>query len=111
MPKIFISYRREDTSGHAGRLYADLIRALDRDSVFMDIDSLAPGEDFPTRIEQTIGASDVALIVIGSRWLTSMNDQGQRRLDDPADWVRRETDAALHSRARVVPVLVQDARM
>jgi hypothetical protein len=47
--QIFISYRRDDASHPAGRLYDHL--ALNFPSrIFMDIDNLNPGEDFAEAI-------------------------------------------------------------
>jgi len=37
MRAIFISYRREDAEGQAGRLFNDLARYFGEDSVFMDV--------------------------------------------------------------------------
>ena len=37
MGSIFLSYRREDTEGQAGRLYDDLVTVFGSDSVFMDV--------------------------------------------------------------------------
>lgn len=45
MSGIFLSYRRDDSSGYAGRLFADLTRNVGRDRVFMDIETLEPGVD------------------------------------------------------------------
>ncbi len=42
MPRIFISYRRDDSAAHAGRLYDRLIDHFDQQSVFMDVDTIQP---------------------------------------------------------------------
>jgi hypothetical protein len=44
--KVFISYRRDDTSGEAGHLAADLRKQLGRVNVFIDIDTIAPRGGF-----------------------------------------------------------------
>ena len=54
MGGVFISYRRDDSAGHAGRLYDRLVDEIDDDTVFMDIGTLEPGVDFGERIEQAV---------------------------------------------------------
>jgi TIR domain len=110
MPGIFISYRREDSSGHAGRI-GDRLRQRFGDLVFQDVDNIADGEVFETVIDRALGACDVALIVIGRNWLTSTDQAGRRRLDDPGDWVRTEIRMVLSRNIRVIPVLVGGAAM
>jgi len=107
---IFINYRREGSSGHSGRLF-DALRGHFAGRLFMDIDTLEPGVDFVEAIEQAVGSCEVLIVVIGREWLTIKDAAGQRRLDDPADFVRLEVEAALGRKVRVIPVLVQDATM
>jgi hypothetical protein len=110
-PKVFISYRREDTAGHAGRLFDAITARYGDRHVFMDVD-LAPGVDFAERITETIGASDVLLVIIGPRWTTVARDGGEPRLSDPRDYVRLEVETALQQpRVKVIPVLVAGAQM
>jgi hypothetical protein len=108
--RIFLSYRREDTSGYAGRLFDALTEAFGRGAVFMDIDTLAPGQDFVHVIDAALQGCEVALVLIGPRWLT-VHDQTQRRLDSPDDLVRLEIEAALSRGVRVLPILVGGAAM
>ena len=49
--------------------------------------------------------------MIGKRWLSATDNKGNRRLDDPNDFVRLEIAAALSRDIPVVPVLVHDAVM
>jgi hypothetical protein len=51
------------------------------------------------------------LVLIGRHWVGATNETGQRRLDDPNDFVRLEVAAALKRNIRVIPVLVQHAQM
>ena len=111
MQGIFISYRREDSAGHAGRLFDRLCTYFGKDSVFMDVEGIEAGVDFVETIEQAVGGCDVLLAVIGRGWLDSKNSQGDRRLDDPQDFIRLETAAALARKVRVIPVLVEGAQM
>src|ERR1700674_3791573 len=77
----------------------------------MDVDSVDLGEDFVKTIEETVGSCDVLIAVIGKGWLTSCDQEGQRRLDNPEDFVRIEIATALKRDIRVIPVLVDGASM
>jgi TIR domain len=108
--QIFISYRREDSSGQAGRLYDSLSDHFGGDNVFIDLDAIGPGEDFAEVIDEALQRCDVVLVVIGNRWL-AVEREGLRRLDDPNDYLRIEIEHSLSRAPRVIPVLVQDAEM
>jgi hypothetical protein len=109
--KIFISYRRDDSAGYAGRLFDYLSARFGSRNVFMDIDTIEPGDDFRKVVKNAVGTCDVVLVMIGKRWLDMTDAQGQR-LADPNDWVRVEVATALADPdIRVIPVLVRDARM
>ena len=111
MPGIFISYRREDTSGEAGRLAADFGERFGRSNVFFDID-MGAGIDFEERIHRALETCHVTLVLIGNRWLTVALPDGKRRIDHEGDYVRREIAQALgRPDVAVVPVLVEGARM
>jgi hypothetical protein len=111
MTSAFISYRREDSSGWAGRLAAALRNSFGADQVFVDINTLEPGSDYTEAIEQRLASVDMLLAVIGPQWLSVHDKKGQRRLDDPKDLVRIEIAKALGRGIRVVPVLVGGATM
>lgn len=111
MPDIFISYRREDTSGYAGRLYDQISAHFGRDHVFMDVADLEPGSDFVDTIEKKVGTCDALIALIGKNWLTVKDDQNQVRLSRPGDFVSVEIAAALKRNIEVVPVLVGGAKM
>ena len=111
MQGIFISYRREESAGHAGRVYDHLRERFGRDRVFMDVAAIEPGLDFVEAIDQAVASCKVLLVIIGRKWLDCTDTAGQRRLDDPKDFIRLEVGAALRRNIRVVPVLVQDAEM
>ena len=108
---IFLSYRRDDTAGEAGRLAEHLVRRFGQDRVFIDIDTIAPGTDFTTELERALVGTTVVLVIIGRRWLTAADADGRRRLDVPDDFVRREIVTALQRGTRLIPVLVQNATM
>jgi hypothetical protein len=111
MAGIFISYRREDTGGHAGRIYDRLNRHFGRHRVFIDVDTIEPGVDFMEAIQEKVGSCDVLITVIGRGWLSCMDENGRRRLDDERDFVRIEVGTALARRVRVIPVLMAGAQM
>jgi hypothetical protein len=111
MRAIFISYRRDDSEGQAGRLYDDLSRTFGNSSVFMDVAAIEPGLDFRKVIDHNVASCGVLLALIGPTWLDSKDESGQRRLDNPMDFVRLETASALKRDIPVVPVLVHGAKM
>jgi TIR domain len=111
MRAIFISYRREDSEGHAGRLFRDLCDRFGKGVVFMDVAGIEPGRDFRRVIDQQVASCGVLLAIIGKDWLTVADEKGQRRLDDPIDFVRIETATALKRDIPVVPILVHGARI
>jgi hypothetical protein len=80
---------------------------LGKDQVFLDIDSINPGFDFVKYISQQVGACDVLIVIIGNGWLTASNEQNERRLEDPNDFVRIEIETALNRDIPVIPVLVR----
>ena len=108
---IFISYRRDDTEGQSGRLYDDLARRFGDGAVFMDVAGIEAGRDFRKVIDENVASCGVLLAVIGPTWLDAKDETGVRRLDNPMDFVRLETAAALKRDIPVVPVLVRGARM
>lgn len=106
---IFISYRRDDSRHAAGRLVDRLAQTFRRDQLFMDVDTIEPGLDFLKVIDDRVAACDVMLAVMGPGWVDARDETGQRRLDNPDDFVRREIEAALARDVRVIPVLVDGA--
>jgi hypothetical protein len=67
--KIFINYRRVDTLPTAGRLYEWLAKTFGRKNLFMDVDTIPIGVEFPDYIVAKVGACKVILALIGPRWL------------------------------------------
>ena len=109
--RIFISYRRQETAWPARQLYDVLVEHFPAEQVFKDVDNIEPGEDFVERITAAVGLCDVLLALIGAQWLTMTDEKGQRRLDNPEDYVRLEIETALTRKIRVIPILVDEARM
>jgi hypothetical protein len=107
---IFVSYRRDDTSGEARSIYQRLDHPFP-DRLFMDVDSITRGRDFGLVLTETLNRCSVMLVLVGRRWLDARDDSGKRKLDDPNDFVRLEIAAALKRNIPVIPVLIQGARM
>ncbi len=107
MSLIFISYRRSDSIDVTGRIYEHLTRVLTRHHVFKDVFSIAIGDDFRTKIAESLKDCRLFLVVIGDHWLNSASEDGQRRLDNPNDYVRIEIETALNQPGTVViPVII-----
>jgi hypothetical protein len=108
---IFISYRRDDDSAFVGRLYDYLERDFTAKRLFIDIENIKGGQDFPTIIDEKVAQSDVLLAVIGNDWVSLTDEKGHRRLDDKDDFLRLEIESALKRNKRIIPVLIGDAKM
>lgn len=106
MAGVFINYRGDDSLTAAPLIDGVLAGRFGRDSVFLDSRSIPPGADFVEELLGRLRDCDVLLVVIGPRWLTVADEAGRRRLDDPADWVRREIVEAFALGMRVIPVLL-----
>jgi hypothetical protein len=110
--KIFISYRRGDDPGSAGRLFDALKDTFETDQLFIDVDNIEPGLDFVQVIQERIAQSQILLAVIGKYWGDARDEvDGSRRLDNPSDSVRIEIESALDQNKRVIPVLVGGGKM
>jgi len=110
-PAIFLSYRRADTRGHAGRLADALEACFGAGSVFQDIETIAPGRNFAEAIAMAIADCRVLVVLIGDTWASERDAQGALRLADPDDFVRLEVVSALRAGKPVLPVFVERARM
>src|SRR5438132_5021879 len=104
--KIFISYRREDSAGHAGRVHDRLQNEFSSDLVFMDVDAVPLGANFLKVLQDAVANCDVLLAVIGPSWLHACDREGKRRLENPNDYVRIEIAAALERDIPVIPILI-----
>ncbi|MFZ5911217.1 MAG: SUMF1/EgtB/PvdO family nonheme iron enzyme [Chloroflexota bacterium] len=109
--RIFISYRRVDSGGYAGRIYDRLAARFGEDAVFMDVDDIPAGLDFVEVLQNAVQSCDALAALIGRNWLDARDEAGGRRLDNPEDFVRVEIAAALERGIRVIPVLVDGAPM
>ena len=110
-PKLFISYRRDDSAGHAGRVHDRLQREFGRDLLFMDVDSIPLGTNFVKVIGDEVAKCDALLALIGPGWLDAHDEKGKRRLENPDDFLRVEIGPALKRGIRVVPILLEGTRV
>jgi hypothetical protein len=109
--RIFVSYRRVEAAYPASWLYEHLVARFGRDQVFKDVDSIDLGDDFAEAITTAVGTCAALLALIGPQWLTVADEAGNRRLDDPDDFVRLEIEAALERRVRAIPILLDNATL
>jgi TIR domain len=109
--KVFISYRRDDSAGHAGRLMDRLKAELGRDLLFMDVEGIPFGSNFEKVLHEEVAKCGVLIAIIGPTWSDARDENGNRRLDDPKDFVRMEIAAALQRDIPVIPILLDGAKM
>jgi hypothetical protein len=107
--KVFISYRRDDSAGYAGRVHDRLAHEFGSDLLFMDVDSVPLGVNFIKVLRDEVAKCEVLLAVIGPNWLNANDEAGHRRLDHPHDFVRIEIAAALQRNISVIPILLDGA--
>jgi hypothetical protein len=110
MPKITVSYRRDDSEAITGRIFDRLVAHYGKSAVFRDIDNIPAGVDFRKHIDEALQETDALIVVIGRRWMGSAKP-GNSRIQDEADPVRIEVESALKRGVAVIPVLVGGARM
>ena len=110
MPKIFVSYRREDDAS-AGRLGDELVRVFGQENVVMGVENIPPGTDVVEHLVHELFRSDAMLVVIGPRWAEARDEAGNRRLDDPNDHVAMAIETALFRNIRVIPVLIGETKI
>lgn len=106
--RVFISYRREDTTLWAGELAKALSVMLGPQQVFFDVGSDSPGMDFRNLINKAMAKSSIAAVVIGKNYFAS-NADGQRRIDNHNDWVHAELRAAIAQDKPLRVILVGSA--
>jgi Domain of unknown function (DUF6777)/TIR domain len=109
-PGVFISYRRKESSSFAGRLYDRLVQRLGEARVFMDVDSIKPGQDWTEAISHAVAQCGLMLVLIGHQW-AQVRTGSSARISDTDDYVRLEIEAAFDQDIPIIPVLLEDATM
>jgi formylglycine-generating enzyme required for sulfatase activity len=109
--KVFISYRRDDAGHAAGRVHDRLEREFGADLLFIDVDAIPLGVNFTKVLRDEVAKCDVLLALIGPNWLNIRDEEGNRRLDNRADFLRIEIATALQRDIPVIPILLDGARM
>jgi SAM-dependent methyltransferase len=104
--KIFVSYRRIDTSWAAGRLCDYLRTQFHENHIFHDIDSITIGQDFVEIIEKALISCEVVLVIIGRNWVREIKKRANEE-----DWVRKEIATAINLERTIIPVLIDGAKM
>ena len=111
MTQIFLNYRTDDEPFGVQLLDRELSAQFGDDVVFLASKSIELGDDWERRMLAAVGESDAVLVIMGRNWLDARDDHNRRRLDDPADVVRREILAGLDQGKRVIPVRLAVPRL
>jgi hypothetical protein len=110
LPKIIISYRRQDSQDMAMRIRDVLAPHYGEESVFTDVDSIPLGTDFLEHLNAELASCDAVIAVVGPRWLDGGHGPGHG-VHEETDFVRIEVEAALNRKIPVIPALVPGAAM
>ena len=112
MAQIFISYRRVDSNAITSRIYDRFVAAFGKNNVFKDVDNIPLGRDFRGVLRVATAQCQVMIVVIGPDWVNAKDASGNRRLENPDDFVRIEVEAGLQrDEILVIPLLVEGAQM
>ena len=109
--RTFISYRRQDAQQEAHKIYDTFADKFGGKNVFLDVDFIRPGENFRAILKECLDSCYVLLALIGPEWVGAKDNEGNRRLEDPKDYVCLEIASALSEAREVVPLLIRGARM
>jgi hypothetical protein len=108
---IFINYRSTDVPYGASFLDNALVHHFGAGQVFRDSRSIDPGDLFDPKIMKAVREAAAVLAVIGPNWPGQRNENGQRQIDDPSDFIHRELAEAHEHGVRIVPVLMETPRL
>jgi tetratricopeptide (TPR) repeat protein len=106
---IFINYRTVDAAFGAAATYELLAERLDRQRIFLDNQSLAPGHEYPRLLRAALESTRVLLVLIGPNWMSTDPAGSWLLIERDRDWVRYEIRRALEREIAVIPVLLDDA--
>jgi hypothetical protein len=109
---IFLSYRRDEDAHVAGRIFDHLEREFGEGRIFFDVEGIPLGTDFRNHIRTVILKSQALVAVIGRKWASRFRNYwslpGSFR---SIDYVRTEIELALEHNVRILPLLVDGAKM
>ena len=105
-PRVFLSYRRQDSQSITDRIYDSLVSKLGKKNVFKDVDSIAGGANIKNVIHDSINRVSFLVVVIGPNWEGKTSIDDKQRIDSDDDWVRLEVQSAFDKNIPVIPVLV-----
>jgi hypothetical protein len=108
MPTVFLSYRRSDTGGEAGRLADSFQHRIGSSLAFRDVADIPPGAQFDSTLDKELSAAKIVLVLIGPAWLTELQ---QRLGQSEVDYLRVEVAASLARGKRVIPLLLNGATL
>ena len=108
--KYSFSYRRSDAPAATGRIWDKLAHSFGGQQRLQGRWFDFARGDFDKTIEDALNSSDVFLLIIGPTWLTALDEDGNQRISNPEDYVRRELLAARRSGIRIIPLVVDVQR-
>lgn len=111
MTQVFLNYRRTDEPFGVAMIDQKLSARFGSEAVFLASKSIELGSRWESEMFDAVTRSTALLAVIGRRWLDERNAEGDRRIDDPQDFVRREILLAMELGKKVIPVRLETPRM
>jgi hypothetical protein len=108
---IFISYRRSDSKSDARSICQRLEKSFGKRKIFIDVDSIRPGENFQTVLKRDLEKCNSMVVVIGPRWLELLKSFDRVESKKNLDYARLEVASALERKLPIFPVLVDGATM
>jgi hypothetical protein len=132
--QIFISYRRATDAWAVDKLRDELVGAFGEKNIFLDQDTIASGDDWEQRIDDSVRGAAAVVVVFSAQWYGQPKEPAagadaalvappdgaappgpaaatrrQRRIDDPNDKLRRELEMALKHGREIFPIIVDDS--
>lgn len=95
--RFFICYRRNDSRFLAYLLGDFLRKRVGFNNVFIDVDTVVPGDSIWSLIKENLTSSNLVLALMGPNW-------NAERLTCSKDWVRRELELAYEYNIPIIPV-------
>lgn len=77
--RIFLSYRRVDVPNDVYRIRKALVKTFGPNSVFMDSDSIRPGQRFDHELARALDACQILIAIIGPHWMRLLREHAKKR--------------------------------